>query len=787
MGMLDVKLLRDLRRMRGQSLAIALMVGCAVATYVGSIATYRSLLLSQARYYEQFRFADAFATLSRAPEEVASRLLDIPGVSEIQTRVATMATLEVAGVAEPATAMVVSIPDGAQPRLDRVFLRQGRLPEPDRPWEVLVHEAFASANRLEPGDTLPAVIRGHRHDLHIAGIALAPDFVYAVRPGDLMPDDRRFGVIWAQRRALGMAADLDGAFNQVSLRLSPGVPQAQVLASVDRLLAPYGCGASGGRDTNVSHRFLTDEILGLKSTAVFVPTLFLGVAAFLLNVVLVRLVGTQREQIGTMKALGVSNAEVGWHYAKLVGAIVLGGVALGIGLGAWMGTWWTRLYAAFYRMPVWSFVLDPDVVVSAAGIALAAGTLGLASGVRRAASLPPAEAMRPPSPPVYRRTVFERLVPARLLGASGRMILRDIARRPGRTLLSSLGIGFAVAILVAGSSMFDAMDVMMDAQFGRALRDDVSVSFVEPLGPVALEPLRHLPGVRTAEGFRAVPVTLRNGHRTYVTAITGLPPDGVLRRVTDRNGDPVAMPDDGVMLTKALADRLGLAPGDIVSAQVMEGQRPRWDLVVTATADELMGSQGWMSLPALARRLDDGGTISGAALRVDPEVRPALYDALRTMPGVAGVVAMQAIRKSFDEVMARYVLGFAAVLVGFAALMAAGVVYNAARVSLAERERELASMRVLGFSRAEVSEILLGELAIHVALALPAGCVLGWTFSWAMSQGFDNDLYRLPTTILPPTYAMACLTVVGVALVVALAVRRRLDRLDLVSVLKTRE
>jgi putative ABC transport system permease protein len=785
--MLDRKLLRDLRRLRGQAVAIALMVACAVATYVGSVATYRSLLLSQARYYEQYRFADAFATLNRAPEEVAARLLDIPGVSEVQTRVAAMATLEVAGLAEPANAQMVSIPDGAQPRLDRVFLREGRLPDPQRPWEVLVHEAFASANRLHPGDTLPAVIRGHRHDLHVAGIALAPDFVYAVRPGDLMPDDRRFGVIWAQRRALGMAADLDGAFNQVSLRLAPGAPIQDVLAAVDRLLAPYGCGASGGRDTNISHRFLTDEIRGLKSTAVFVPTLFLGVAAFLLNVVLVRLVGTQREQIGTMKALGVSNGEVGWHYAKLVGAIVLAGVVLGVGLGAWMGTWWTRLYAAFYRMPVWSFVLDPDVALSSVGIALAAGGLGLASAVRRAVSLPPAEAMRPPSPPVYRRTLFERLVPASLLGPSGRMILRDIARRPVRTALSSLGIGMAVAILVAGSSMFDAMDVMMDAQFGRALRDDVSVSFVEASGPTALEPLRALPGVRIVEGFRAVPVTLRHGHREYVTAITGLAPDGALRRVTDRHGSPIALPEDGVMLTLALARRLGLAPGDVVTAEVMEGRRPRWDLVVTATADELMGSQGWMSLPALARRLDDGGTLSGAALRVDPDARPALYDALRAMPGVAGVTALQTVRRSFDEVMAQYVLGFAAVLVGFAALMAAGVVYNAARVSLAERERELASMRVLGFTRAEVSGILLGELAVHVALALPAGCVLGWGFAWAMAAGFDNDLYRLPTTILPPTYAMACLTVVVVALVVALAVRRRLDRLDLVSVLKTRE
>ncbi len=787
MTTLDRKLLRDLWRLRGQSIAIALMVGCAVAAYVGSLSTFRSLKESQSRYYEQYRFADAFASMNRAPEEVAARLLDLPGVSEIDTRVSAMASLEVEGVAEPATALIVSIPDGRQPRLNRVYLREGRMPDPDRPWEVLVHEAFAKANRMHPGDTLPAVIRGHRHLLHVTGIGLAPDFVYAVRPGDLMPDDRRFAILWAQRRALGVAMDLDGAFNQVALRLSPEVPEKQVLAAVDRILEPYGCPGSGGRDTNISHRFLSDEIRQLKSMAVILPGIFLGVAAFLLNVVMTRLVGTQREQIGTMKALGIADRTIGWHYAQLVGTIVAAGLVLGVGLGAWTGIGWTRLYAEFYRMPVWAYRLEPDVLVSAVAISAVAGGLGVLSAVRRAVSLPPAEAMRPPSPPVYRRSLAERLGLVRLLTPAGRMILRNLSRRPARTLLSALGIGFAVAILVAGAFSFDAVDAMMANQFGRAQRDDVTVTFTESSSPEALQALRRMPGVRIAEGFRSVPVTFRAGHRQYVTAITGLPPDSQLRSVTDRDGRPVAVPRDGVLLTKALADRLGLKPGDLVEAAVMEGHRPRWTLPVTGVADELLGSQGWMSLPALSRLLDDGGTLSGASLRVDPEAREGLYEELRRMPRVAGVTVLKMMRKAFDDLMAKFMLGSAAVLVGFASLMAAGVVYNAARVSLAERERELASLRVLGFSRAEVSSILLGELAIQVALALPIGCLVGWGFAWLTAFGFDNDLYRLAVVIRPATFAWSCLTVVVVALVVALAVRRRVDRLDLVSVLKTRE
>ena len=785
--MLDRKLARDLWRLRAQALAIVLLVAVGVSTFTGALSTYRSLFESQRRTYETFRFAHVFASLQRAPEAVAGRLQEIPGVAEVETRVVAPALLEVEGLPEPARAMLVSIPDGRMPRLNRLFLRAGRLPEPDRPWEVLVHEAFAKANRLAPGDSLPAVVRGHRHRMEIVGVALAPDFIYAVSPGEMLGDDRRFGIFWMQRTALARAADLDGAFNDVSLRLADDARLPEVIAEVDRVLAPHGCPGAGGRDRHISHRYLSDEIRQLTGTAVTVPALFLGVAAFLLHVILSRGVAAQREQIGTLKALGLTHGEVGWHYARMVGFVVIVGLGLGLAGGLGIGRWWTRLYATFYRMPLSVYRMDPDLLVAALGISAAAGALGTRIALRQVLRLPPAEAMRPPAPPIYGPSLLEGMVPSRWLSPTGRMVLRNVGRRPARAALSGLGISFAIALLIAGYMPVDAMDAMMDMQFGRVYREDVAVTFTDPLHPDALRGLEDLPGVRIVEPFRSVPVTFRAGHRSYATALNGVPAGSRLRRVLDVQGRVAAIPGRGVLLTEALADLLHVSPGQEVVVEVLEGRRPRLVLPVSGTVREPLGAQGWIDLEALQGMLDDGATVSGAAIRVDGGDRSSFFRSLRGMPRVAGVVVLASMRRNFDQMMAQYLVAFALMLVALAGLMAAGVVYNTARVSLAERERELASLRVLGFTRAEVFRVILGEMIVHVALALPLGCLLGYAFCRWMLESLANDLYRVPMVQSAPTYVAACLVVVAMTAAVALVVRRRVNRLDLVGVLKTRE
>ncbi|MBI5531566.1 MAG: FtsX-like permease family protein [Deltaproteobacteria bacterium] len=787
MSALDRKLLRDLWRTKGQALAIVLLVACAVTTFVGSMGTWRSLLRSQSSYYDRYRFAHAFAQLRRAPESLALEVAALPGVASVETRVVADATLEVEGFNEPVTARFVSIPPSGEAKLNRFHIRVGRTIVPEGGAEVVVSEGFANAHRLLPGDALTAVIQGKRQSFRVVGVALAPEYVYEIRPGDLMPDEKHFGVVWTSREKLAAATDMKGAFNDIALMLNPDASEPEVLARVDRLFNRYGGMGAYGRKDQVSDRFLSDEIKQLKSNAVIVPSIFLGVAAFLLHVVMGRLVATQREQIATLKALGYSNFTTGMHFGRMILVILACGMGLGVAGGRWMCDAMTRMYATFYRFPSFVIELQWVEIAAAAALTLAAASLGVGGALRRVVSLPPAEAMRPEPPATYHPTLIERLGLRHVASQSVRMILRNIGRRPVRFALSSLGIGFAVAILVVGWFFNDAMDYLIDYQFRYVQRDDATVTFTQPLSHDAVLALQSMPGILRVEPFRAVPVRLRAGHKTFRTALLGLSPGGELRRVIDRRTGPMTLPQEGMVLTSKLADILGVRSGDLLTVEVMEGKRPTRQVVLSATVEELLGVSAYMSQSELNRLMLEGETVSGAFVAMDRAAHGSLYQKLMRTPKVAGVTLREAALFSFENTSAEYLLFFASILVTFATIIAAGVVYNAARVSLAERERELATLRVIGMTRGEVSFILLGELALQVLVALPVGSVLGYLLAMLTASGVDSDLYRIPVIINASTYASSMGVVVAAAVVVGLTVRRRIDRLDLVSVLKTKE
>ncbi len=784
---LDRKLLRDLLHMKGQMLAIVLLVACGVTTFVGSMTMWRSIMRSQQDYYERYRFADVFASLRRAPETLARRLAAIPGVAEVQTRVVADAALEMPGFPEPVTARFVSIPCCGPPALNRFHIRAGRTIAPGADSEVVVSEGFATAHRLRTGDRVTAVIQGRKQSFSVVGIGLSPEFVYEIRPGDLMPDDKHFGILWTSRQQLEAASDMEGAFNDVAARLEPGASEQDVLAAFDRELGRYGGLGAFLRKDQVSNRFLTDEIRQLKANAVVVPSIFLGVAAFLLNVIFTRLVSTQREQIATLKALGYSNLATGMHYAKLVALVAMLGTALGVLGGIWMARAMTGIYAQYYRLPEYFVELPWREAVIACALSTAAAALGVFGAVRKVVRLPPAQAMRPEPPASFHPSWLERLGVDRVASAAGRMILRNVGRRPVRFALSSLGIGFAIAILVVGWFFFDALDFIVDYQFRNVQRDDAMVTFNVPLSRDAVSELRRTRGVLRAEPFRAVPVKLRSQHVTYRTALLGVDPSGELRRIIDFDTGPARVPPEGVLLTSKLAELLHVQPGDTVTAEVLEGRRPVREVPVSGTVAELMGVSASMSLPAVHRLMDEGPSASGAFVSIDPALERPVYARLMSMPAVSGVTLRTAALTSFTGTSAEYMLFFASILVGFAWVIAAGIVYNSARVSLAERERELATMRVIGMTWVEVWLILIGELALQVLAAIPVGCLVGWGFAHLSASSVESDLYRIPVVILPSTYAVSVAVVVAAAIAVGIMIRHRLRHLDMVAVLKSKE
>lgn len=787
MRALDRKLIRDLWHMKGQATAIAMVISSGVATFIMSLSTFDSLRLTQALFYREYRFADVFASLKRAPESLRWRILEIPGVQLAETRVVAPASLSLENYPDPATAQIVSIPDHGEPLLNGLYLRNGRLPDPLRDDEVLISEAFADAHAFQPGNRLYATINGRRRALRIVGVALSPEYVYQLQPGSIIPDFRSYGIFWMARRPLAAAFNMEGAFNDVSLRLEAGARLEDVILQLDELLRSYGGTGAIARADQTSHRYLSEEFRQLQNMASMFPTIFLGVAAFLLNVVVTRLIATQRDQVAILKAFGYTTADVAVHYLKLVILIVVGGVAGGVAFGSWLGRGLSSMYMDFYRFPFLQFDLRPAVVVTAGLISLAAAMIGTLHAVLKAAAIPPAEAMQPPAPARYRKSILESLGLGRWLAQPTRMIVRNLERRPLKAFLSVLGIAFACAILVMGGFFGDTVDHLVNIQFKLAQRDDLTVTFVEPTSEKALYSLRSLAGVEHAEPTRSVPVRLRFQHRSYRTSIRGMPSVSDLNRLLDAEMRVVPLPAAGLILTDYLADYLGARPGDLVTVEVLEGRRPVRQLPIAATVREFIGLSAYMSLPALNRMMGEGPTISGAWLSVDRDQEEKIFHELKQIPRIAGVTVRRKALESFYETMARQMLTFAFFNTLLAATIAFGVVYNSARIALSERSRELASLRVLGFTRGEISYILLGELAILTLIAIPAGFLIGYGLSGYMIYNMRTDLFRFPLIVERSTYAFAATAVFASALISGLIVRRKLDHLDLVAVLKTRE
>jgi putative ABC transport system permease protein len=787
MKALDKKLWRELWAMRMQALAIAAVIVGGVGIFIMSLSTLDSLFHTRESYYRDHHFAQVFSSLKRAPLSLVQRIQAIPGVDKVETRVVAYVNLDVAGYPEPVSGHLLSLPDNSRGLLNQVYLRGGRLFEPGRDSEVLLSEEFANAHGLRAGDSLHATINGRRKSLTVVGLAMSPEYIYQIAPGAIFPDNHRYGVLWMARQPLATAYAMDGAFNNVSLTLDKSGNEQDVIDRLDELLKPYGGIGAYARKDQLSNRFLSEELKQQKTIATVFPIIFFGVAAFLLNVVTSRLISLEREQIAGLKAFGYSNFAVGLHYIKLILLIVTLGVIAGVAVGIWMGKGMSNIYMGIFSLPYMTYVLKPQVIAMAAGISMTVATLGTLYAVYHAARLPPAQAMRPEPPALYHTTLVERLGVQRWFSQPSRMILRHIERRPLKSFLTTLGISMACGTMMVGGFQEGAIDRMVEVQFGMSQREDLMAIYTEPTSSRSLYSLQSLQGVEHAEGIRSVPAQLRFEHRSYRTTVEGIQPRGELTRLLTTKLEVIDLPQHGVILTDYLAELLHISAGDMLTIEVLEGSRPTIEVPVVGTARQYMGVNAYMQRPALNKLLDEGNTISGALLKVDERYRSQLYTELKGMPRIAGVVEKTAAVKAFYETMAETVLFFTFITTLLGGSIAFGVVYNSLRIALSERNRELASLRVLGFERGEVAYILLGELGLLTLAAIPLGMLFGYGLCAYMAYAFDTDLYRIPLVLGMNVYAFAGLVVIVSFVISAIMIVRNLAHLDLVAVLKTKD
>ncbi|MEM1024300.1 MAG: FtsX-like permease family protein [Myxococcota bacterium] len=786
-GALHKKLVRDLWGLKGQIITIALVIASGIATYTSLQSCYRSLLLSKSAFYSEHRFADAFAVLERAPRALADELAQIDGVTKVYEHIVEAVTVPVESLAEPAMAHVVSLPEHGPPALNAVMLRAGRWPEPGRPDEVVLLQAFAESHQIRIGDTLPAILNERMQRFRVVGLGVSPEYIFPVQGGVVTPDEARFAVLWMGRDAAAAAFDLDGAFSAVAFRLEADASVDAIQAEIDTLLEPYGGVDAYLREDQPSNSRLEGEFLQLQAFATVVPSMFLAVAALLLNIVLARLVQLQRTQIATLKALGYRDPQIALHFVLLFSSTLLLGSVIGLLGGAWLGEAMTDLYLHYFRLPAARFVLETRVALTAVGISAAAGLFGALLGMRSVVRLVPAEAMRPAAPARYRRTLLDRTHWARRIAAPARMVLREVERRPFRTLLSSFAIACATAIVVTGRFSGDATEHILTTVFRMAWREDLHVEFHHPVPVTDLNVFRHYPGVREVEPMRWMGAEFEFDHREKVGLVVGYEAAELRRPFDDQAQLPRALPAHGALVSQQLGKVLGLELGDRLRVRALEEERPRFELPVAGFIDESFGLMVHVNMDQLDQRLGQEPRTNTVLLNVDGPQLASVQARIKELPLVRSVLRRASIIEQFEEQTAGMLNVTMWILSAFASCIVIGVVYNNARVALSMRARDLATMRVLGFRQGEVAAVLYGELAVQVLLALPLGLWIGQLLCQGVAATVDPDEFRLPVVLTVRTYLFASMITVLASFVAGLMVRQRLRALDLIGVLKTTE
>lgn len=784
------KLFRDLKTLRTQALTIAVLVVGGISVLISSWSSYQSLERSKNEFYQHFHFADIFSEVVRAPELITRRISLLDGVEQVESRLIKEGLIDVPGQVEPALGRFISW-RGEHQAINLVYLRQGRMPhestQPSMVIEAVVHEAFAAAHHLKMGDTLKILVSGQRRTLIVSGVGLSPEYVYALSPIAPLPDDKHFGVFWMRQKDLESLMGMNGAFNSLQIKIAKTASVEELKRQIDQILQPYGNIQSYDRTRQVSHLFVEDEIRQQRVMAVVMPSIFMSVSMFILNIILSRLIALHRPQIATLKAIGYSAWSLATHYFQLVTLILWMGILPSILLGAWIGHWYAGLYRDFFRFPSIDFSLS----LSSIGLGIVAGFvpgwLGAAGALVRVFSLQPAEALRPLSPPSFQRGLFEKLGIAKHLRPYSKMIVRSLLFRPLRLLFGVLGISISLAIIINGSFWTDVIDYMMDRQFQEMRREDLTVKLAQPQGLDVITELRSMQGVLMAEGERVVSVALSFGSLRKDIAILGWDPHAQLSRVLGQDGKSIQPIAGGVLLSRYFESEFGLRVGDLVSFKVLDGKQSKFSVPVAGFVDDLMGHQAYAEKNDIHRWLQEMPVHDTIQLKIDPAFAEKIYVNLKERPRVAGITIRRLLIQGFHETVGGMILSFTMILYFFALAIAGAVIYNSARISFSERGWELASMRILGFKVGATFELLFLDIGIQVMLSLVPGLLLGYWLSFLSTHFVQNDTFKFPLVVNLATYGSAVLLLMFAFLVSGIFLYRKVSGLDFSEALKARE
>jgi putative ABC transport system permease protein len=790
-SVLDRKLLREARSSGPLLLAITSVIAVGVMCFVYMRSTYQNLGLAKFRYYAQCRMADFWVEVKKAPLVEVERITNIPGVAAIRPRIQFHATVDLERVAAPLNAMVLSLPDERQPIINDIVIERGGYFTDRRPDEVIVNAAFARRHAITPGQVIHLILNNRRQELHVVGTAISSEFVYLVAPGSIAPDPEHFGVFYLKRTFAEEVFDFDGASNQIVGLLDAGHQDRsqEILRQIEVLLAPYGVVTTYPRRTQTSNQFLSDEIRGLGIFSTMMPAIFLAVGALVLNVLIVRLVDHQRVIIGTFKAIGYSDAQIFGHYTKFALALGLGSGIVGLGLGYMMANFVTSLYRMFYEFPDLENRVYPLTYAGGLGVGLFCALVGSLQGARAGLRLKPAEAMRP-KPPARGGAIWLERFPWfwSRLSFGWRLVLRNVFRNRLRTAVGMFATAMGAGLLVTGFILASAIAYLINFQFESVTRSDLDLRFKDELGPGALLEARQLPGVDYVEPLFDVSCTFINGPHRRRGGISALVQHSRLTTPRDQEGQRIRVPETGLAMSRKLASLLHASVGDEITILPTKGLREERKVRVAELSDSYIGMAVYADIRYLSRLMGEEFAMTGAQMTVDqsPSVMKELYAQLKQLPALQAVNARANTIENLEFIVETQRI-FITFLVIFSGIIFFSSLLNSSLISLAERQREVATLRVLGYTQWQVGGLFLRESMVVNSLGTLVGMPLGYTLAYILSLLYDTEMFRFPLVSPPRVWLGAISMAVVFAVLAHCVVQYSINRLDWLDASKTKE
>jgi putative ABC transport system permease protein len=792
MSVLDHKLWRDLRSNAAILFTVVAIIAVGVGAFTGLLSTQRILRNAQGDYYRQYRFADFWLDIKKMPLVAVQRIERIPGVAAVESRVVFDVILDMHDRPEPVTGRLISVPARGFDRvINGVHLVRGSGFSDNRDEEVIIGDAFARAHGLQPGDRLEMILNRRKESFVIVGTAISPEYIYLVQSyGSFAPDPEHFGILYVKEKYAREILGFQDAANQVAGQLAPGYEQDVdvLLEQMDRELAPYGVLSSISRQLQPSNRFLSDEIRSLGVTATIMPAIFLFVAVLVLNVLMNRFAQSQRTIIGTFKALGYSNWRIVEHYLSFGLVIGFAGGAVGIVLGLSIARGLMQLYKGFFQFPNFTYHAYPDLLLAGMVISVVFAVAGTAKGVWRVLQLHPAEAMRPRPPERGGAIGLERFQPLwRRLGFRTHIALRGLFRNYGRSLTAVICSLLSVAIIFAALTMRHSMHYLVEYQFEQIGHSDADLALRDARSMDSLFEARRLVGVSYAEAVYGLGADLRLGRVSRRMSITGLAAGHHLTTPLDERMQPIDIPPAGLVLSTKLAELLHAQVGDQLELTPVLGHRLPRQVPVASIVKEYMGLVAYADLAYLSHLVDEPPMLNSIQLAVEPSRVNDLYRAVKDQPDVAGIGVRSQTKANIVNTLLRTMIFSISLIVLFAGIIAFGSILNASLIEIADRTRDIATFRVLGYRPLQVAGIFFRENGLIFGVGLLVGIPFGYVMVRIISRVYNTELFRMPVIVSRDIVLLAAGLSCLFVLIAQWFVFRQIRRLDWLEGIKVKE